>query len=58
MLSQSYLKNRIDELSVYLKDIEKKFHETKELLKSFKKEINDTKGAISELDKLLLESYD
>jgi hypothetical protein len=57
MLGKNELLNRKVSLCNNLKISEKRFNETKDLLKSLKKEITDTKGGIIEIDKLLCQ-YD
>lgn len=54
MLSKKGLQTRIDDLKLELKVSERKFIDTRDALKSCKKEINDIKGAILEVQKLLL----
>lgn len=55
MLSTSGLQSRERDLKLNLTLIQHKFNETKDLLKLLKIEINDTKGAILEIEKLLLQ---
>lgn len=56
MLSQAGLTARVNNLKAHLKNSERKFNETREELKSLKREITNTKGAILEVESLLLKA--
>lgn len=56
MLGINGLKDRISNLKANLKVSEKKFADARDLLKVYKKEINDTKGAILEIERLLIKA--
>lgn len=56
MLSVQGLQNRLNDLRSSLRISEKNFNSLREQLKLSKKEITDFRGAISEVEKLLLQA--
>lgn len=56
MLSTKGLQKRLDELRMSLKVSEQKFNNFRDELKSTKKEITDCRGAIAEVEKMLIQA--
>jgi primosomal protein N'' len=54
MICTQSLKDRLKELQLSLKSSEKKFNDFKDKLKLAKQELSDCRGAILEIEKLLL----
>jgi hypothetical protein len=54
MLSPGELQDRAKELHLHLKVVEKKFNNTRAELKLLKHEINNTKGALLEIENILI----